>query len=235
MDLIFNKKFIAEKLLPYNSEERIKLKDPTFQSSAVIFTIIPYADKPYDLVLIHRTEKGTKHRGEISFPGGKFEHDKDKSLRDTALRETEEEIGVPSNKVAIIGCLHDFPTLTRYIITPFVGTIPPDYPLIPDEREVQVILKVPISFFTENTHFSERPFEVEGKPYSIFYFNYKNPTNSKIYNIWGATAYMIMIYLQQVHGFNQSKLGIRRPDIESVKKLKDYLKYKKQITSNFES
>ncbi|MCP4762445.1 MAG: NUDIX domain-containing protein, partial [archaeon] len=101
-NFFFNEKLIKERTLPYDSPLRFSLKDDFFTPSAVLFTIIPYDDKPYELVVIHRANKGTKHRGEMSFPGGKFEP-QDKSLKMTALREAEEEIGVPTINVNIIG------------------------------------------------------------------------------------------------------------------------------------
>ena len=79
--------------------------------------------------------------------GGKFDHLLDSSLKDTALRETEEEIGVSKENIKIIGCLDDFPTMTKYIITPFIGIIDKDQKLVKDDREVQEIVKIPIDFF----------------------------------------------------------------------------------------
>ena len=129
-NLIYDEDLIKRALFPCDSSLRISIKDEFFTSSAVLFSIIPYEDKPYNLVLIHRTDKGTRHRGEMSFPGGKFEPVLDNSLRDTALRETEEEIGVSKENIKIIGCLDDFPTMTKYIITPFIGIIDKDQKLI---------------------------------------------------------------------------------------------------------
>lgn len=231
LDLIFNENLIKKKLFSYDSSERIILKDEFFTPSAVLFTIIPYKDKPYELVVIHRTDKGLKHRGEMSFPGGKFDH-RDKSLEETALRETEEEIGVPRDKVKILGCLHDFPTMSQYIITPFVGIINADQEMVRDEREVQAIVKVPISFFISKKHFREQPFDINGKKLPVFYFNYLERTINKKYTIWGATAYLIVSFIELIYNLKMSKLGIRRFNIDEIKDLKDFLILRKQITEN---
>ncbi|MFX1338240.1 MAG: NUDIX hydrolase [Promethearchaeota archaeon] len=229
LDLIFKEDLIRNKLYLYDSSERTIIKDEFFTPSAVLFSIIPHVDKPYELVVIHRTDKGVKHRGEMSFPGGKIDP-QDNSLMDTALRETEEEIGVPRENIRIIGCLHDFPTMSQYIITPFIGIIKEDQVMKRDEREVQAIVKVPINFFVNKKHFREQTFEIAGKKLPVFYFNYRDKITNKTYTIWGATAYMIVNYIELVYGLKMSKLGIRRFNIQEIKDLKDFLKYRDQIT-----
>ncbi len=229
-NLIFKEDLIKRKLFSYDSSERIILKDEFFKPSAVLFAIIPHKDEPYELVVIHRTNKGLYHRGEMSFPGGRFDINHDKTLEDTALRETEEEIGVPKDTVKILGCLHDFPTMSQYIITPFIGTINEDQELVREEREVQAILKVPISFFLGRKHFREQTFEIAGKKLPVFYFNYKDKITNKTYTIWGATAYMIVSFIELVYDLKMSKLGIRRFNIHEIKDLKDFLIYREKIT-----
>ena len=234
LDLIFNENLIKKKLRAFDSRERISLKDDFFTSSAVLFSIMPYEEKPYDLVIIHRTDRGSRHRGEMSFPGGKFDPDIDNSLKDTALRETEEEIGVSKDKIKILGCLDDFPTMTKYIITPFIGIIDTNQKLIKDEREVQEILKIPIDFFVSKKNFREQAIDIEGKKFPIFYFNYKNKENSKTYTIWGATAYMISTFIELIYDVDMSELGIQRFKLKKIKHLKDYIKYRDKIHRKFE-
>jgi 8-oxo-dGTP pyrophosphatase MutT (NUDIX family) len=230
---IFDEQFISNKLYDYNSPERLNLRDEFFTPSAVLFSIIPYKNKPYDLIVIHRTNRGLKHRGEMSFPGGKFDSKQDKNIMDTALRETEEEIGVPRDKIKILGCLNDFPTMTKYIITPFVAIIDKNQKLVKQEREVQEIVKIPISFFVSKKNFREQAFNINGAKFPVFYFNYKNPENGKKYTVWGATAYMIATFLEQMYEIKFSKSNLRRFDLEKIRHLKNYIKFKKEITSNF--
>ena len=169
----------------------------------------------------------------MSFPGGKFEPHLDKSLRDTALRETEEEIGVPRNNIKIIGCLDDFPTMTQFIITPFLGIINKNQPLIKDEREVQEIVKIPIDFFIRKTNFREQAVEINGKSFPVFYFNYVKQENGKVFTVWGATAYLISTFIERVYGLNMSELGLKRFKLEKIRQIKEYIKYRDQITSKF--
>jgi len=232
-NLIFDGNLIKKALYPCDSPLRISIKDDFFTSSAVLFSIIPYDEKPYELVLIHRANKGTRHRGEMSFPGGKFDPLLDKSLKDTALRETEEEIGVSCENVKILGCLDDFPTMTRYIITPFLGLIDKNQLLIKDEREVQKILKIPINFFTNKINFREQAVDIEDKKFPIFYFNYIDDKNNQKYTVWGATAFLIVTFIEKIYGFTLSELGLERFKLEKIKHLKEYIKYRNQITSKF--
>ncbi|MFX1375063.1 MAG: NUDIX hydrolase [Promethearchaeota archaeon] len=233
LDLIFNEHLIKKKVYSCDSPSRISLRDDFFTSAAVIFTIIPYLDKPYELVLIHRSDKGLRHKGEMSFPGGKFEPYVDVNLRDTALRETEEEIGVPREKIKIIGCLDDFPTMTQYIITPFLGIIEKNQKLVKDEREVQEIVKIPIDFFINKTNFREQAIDINGKDFPVFYFNYFQKENAKVFTVWGATAYLISTFIERVYGLNMSKLGLERFKLDKIKQIKEYIKYRDQITSKF--
>ena len=233
LDLRFNEAFIKSKLKSFNSSSRISLEDPFFTPSAVLFPLIPHEENPYEIILIHRSNMGLRHRGEISFPGGKFDPKYDKSLKDTALRETKEEIGVPNEKVKIIGCLDDFPTMTKFIITPFISIIDKNQKLKRDEREVQKILKVPIDFFLMKVNFREQSIDIENDKFPIFYFNYIDEINGNPYTIWGATAYMIVTFIETIYGFSLSKLGLKRFKLEKIKHLKEYIKYRNQITRKF--
>jgi 8-oxo-dGTP pyrophosphatase MutT (NUDIX family) len=228
----FSEISIQKNLYPCDSHSRITLNDEFFTPSAILFPIIPYEDKPYDLILIHRSERGTRHRGEMSFPGGKFESNQDKSMRDTALRETEEEIGVLRENIKVLGCLNDFPTMTKYIITPYVGIINKNQELIRDKREVQKILKIPIDFFTDKQNFREQSIDIEGHKFPIFYFNYTNHDGHS-YTIWGATAFMIVNFIEIVYGFTLSELGLKRFKLDKIKHLKEYIKYRNQIMKKF--
>jgi len=233
LNLIFDENLVKKNLYPCDSPFRISIKDDFFTGSAVLFPIIPYDDKPYELILIHRSDKGTRHRGEMSFPGGKFDPQVDKSLKDTALRETEEEIGVLRENVKLLGCLDDFPTMTQYIITPFLGIIDKDQKLVKDDREVQEIVKIPIDFFIKKKNFKEQAVDINGKKFPIFYFNYTKQKNGKVFTVWGATAFLISTFIERVYNCNLSESGLKRFRLEKIKDLKEYIRYRNQITSKF--
>jgi 8-oxo-dGTP pyrophosphatase MutT (NUDIX family) len=223
-NLIFNENLIKKKIYPCESPLRTFLMDSNFTKAAVLFSIIPHVNKPYELILIHRSNMGTRHRGEMSFPGGKFELEVDKSLRDTALRETEEEIGVPRGNVRIIGCLDDFPTISKFIVTPFLGLINNNQKLKRDEREVQKIVKVPIDFFINKINFTEQEFDVGGEKFPVFYYNYNNEENGQIYTIWGVTAFLITYFLEIVYNVQIGSNIARRPTLDDIIKRHQHLK-----------
>jgi len=223
-NLIFNENLIKKKIYPCESPLRTSLMDSNFTKAAVLFSIVPHVNKPYELILIHRSNMGTRHRGEMSFPGGKFELEVDKSLRDTALRETEEEIGVPRGNVRIIGCLDDFPTISKFIVTPFLGLINNNQKLKRDEREVQKIVKVPIDFFINKINFTEQEFDVGGEKFPVFYYNYNNEENGQIYTIWGVTAFLITYFLEIVYNVQIGSNIARRPTLDDIIKRHQHLK-----------
>ncbi|MFX1278382.1 MAG: NUDIX hydrolase [Promethearchaeota archaeon] len=224
VNLIFDESLIKTKIFPCDSASRTSLDDNFFTKAAVLFSIVPHVNKPYELILIHRSNEGNRHRGEMSFPGGKFEPKFDKSLEDTALRETEEEIGVPRDKIRIIGCLDDFPTISKFIVTPYLGLINKEQKLIRDEREVQKILKVPIDFFINKVNFTEQDFSVADERFPVFYYNYFNEENGQFYTIWGATAFLITHFLERVYNIQIGTNKARRPSLEDIIRRHQYLK-----------
>ncbi len=233
LNLLFDEELIKKKLYELNSPNRITLTDDHFTKSAVLFTIIPCEKKPYELILIHRADKGRRHRGEMAFPGGKFELERDDSLIDTVLRETCEEIGVPRKNIKLLGCLHDYPTMTNFIITPFVGVIDKEQELKRQEREVQQIVKVPIDFFVKKTNFNERQMFYGNHYFPVYYFDFKS--NKKNYMIWGATAFMIVSFIKMVYDFEISNLGSQEFRVKELKNFKkfilseDYANYLRQF------
>ncbi|MBD3196218.1 MAG: NUDIX domain-containing protein [Candidatus Lokiarchaeota archaeon] len=229
-NLLFDENLISSSLIPCDSPNRTSLNDDFFTRSAILFSILPHTDRPYELIIIHRTNRGRKHRGEMSFPGGKFNSEEDKTLLDTALREANEEIGVHRKDIQILGCLNDFPTMTKYIISPFVAKINPNVQLVKQEREVQEIIKVPIDFFVNKENFREQAFKIKDEEFPVFYFNYYDPYTEKGYIIWGATAHMISIFIERVYEIQMSELGLKRFDINKIRSLKDFIKYRDNIT-----
>jgi 8-oxo-dGTP pyrophosphatase MutT (NUDIX family) len=97
------------------------------------------------IVFTKRREDMRRHPGEISFPGGRREHDED-DLQSTALREAEEEIGLPRTAVEIVGALQPTPTIaTGYAVYPFVGLIDPGRSWTPSAGEVAAVLELGVA------------------------------------------------------------------------------------------
>lgn len=161
--------------------------------ASVLLTLFPSNGAWYTL-LIQRNGNDVrdKHKGQISFPGGKQEKE-DSSLAFTALREAEEEIGLPSEKVELLGRLTElYIPVSNFIVHPFVGAIMEKPKWKPQPSEVADIFEVPLRTFTN-------PENQRTKDINIT----KNMTLKRVpyYDIegrvvWGATAMMISEFLE---------------------------------------
>lgn len=120
-----------------------KIHDPSLRPAGVAVLVYP-KDGEYRVLLTRRTRHVESHKGEVSFPGG-VKDDDDRSLKETALREAHEEMGIDPGDVDVLGGLDDVAIRTGYLITPFVGTIPSPYAFRPSEREVAEVLEPPLS------------------------------------------------------------------------------------------
>ncbi|MFC1939168.1 NUDIX hydrolase [Chloroflexota bacterium] len=143
----------------------------------------------YHILFTKRTETVKDHKGQISFPGGAYEKH-DETLFDTALRETTEEIGLPAEKVKLLGELDDFPTSTsNYIISPFVGAIKWPYPLKIDPIEVEEIIEIPVSALLDKDCVSQETEIIDGQEVTAYFYDYQGNV------VWGATARILAQFL----------------------------------------
>ena len=125
--------------------QRVKknITDSDLMPAAVLLLL--YAKEgAYHVLLNKRSELVEHHKGEISFPGGARDPE-DRDFLDTALRETEEEMGVSRGDVTILGELDDIVTRSNFGVRVFVGTIPYPYPFKPSQDEIAEVLEVPLS------------------------------------------------------------------------------------------
>ena len=217
MEFIFNEKLIRTKLKDFASPDRLAMSHENFINSAIIFLIIPYNDRPYDLVLIRRTKSTSdKHSGEMSFPGGKFDINLDTSYLDTALRELEEELGIPRNKVNVLGSIDDHLTPKGFIITTFVAFTSQDTKMVKQNTEVNEIVKIPITFFADKKKFKERTYKLKDDLIGVGKYNYFSPDNKK-YVIFGATSHIIVNFIDTVYNLGLMTPGCRRINCEDIK------------------
>jgi 8-oxo-dGTP pyrophosphatase MutT (NUDIX family) len=107
------------------------------------------------VLLTQRTAHLNDHAGQVAFPGGRAEHD-DADAVDTALRETEEEIGLHRRHIEILGTLPLYHTGTGYEVTPVVGLVAPPFALKADPFEVAEIFEVPLAFLMDGAHHEVR-------------------------------------------------------------------------------
>lgn len=217
MDFLFDEDFIRKKLKDFNSPDRLAMAHEHFINSAIVFLILQYKDKPYDLVLIRRTKSKTdKHSGEMSFPGGKFDAIFDKSYLDTALRELEEELGISKTNVTVLGSIDDHLTPKGFIITAFVAYIDQDVRFAKEENEVQEIVKIPITFFANKKNYKERTYNLKGDLIGVGKFNYRSAENKK-YLIFGATSHIIVKFIDTIYNIGLITPGCRRINCEDIK------------------
>ena len=148
--------------------------------------LVPIISRPLGLhvLLTKRNENLKNHAGQISFPGGRVD-DTDRNVQHTALRETEEEIGLKPKLIEVIGELDQYIVGTGYLVSPIVGLIKPPFELIRQEEEVAEIFEVPLDFLISPENFKPYARQFNGKTYHHFAITWKN------YFIWGATAGML--------------------------------------------
>ena len=108
------------------SRQRRTVSDPSLTCAAVLVPLL-VRDGEWCVLVTRRTQHVGHHKGQMSFPGGACDA-ADAHLEATALRETYEEIGIPPEAVEVLGLLDDLPTITDFVITPFVGVIPYPFP-----------------------------------------------------------------------------------------------------------
>lgn len=149
--------------------------------------LVPIVERPEGMtvLLTRRTAHLRSHAGQISFPGGKSEPH-DTSAEDTALREAEEEIGLPREQVEIIGRLRQRTTGTGFHVTPVVGLIEPAVALVPDPGEVETIFEVPLPFVLDPENHRIETRLIKGLERQFYVMPYEG------HYIWGLTARLLV-------------------------------------------
>lgn len=182
MEGVFQKEDLIlriRKVLSHRTPRFIEDKEAIFSHAAVLIPI--FRDRgAYRILFTKRSDKVEAHKGQISFPGGRVDEG-DASLLDTALRETQEEIGLPRETVEVLGRTDDARTMSsNYVVHPFVGLIPYPYPFTLSSHEVEKLIQVPFSLFFAQEKFV--PVHYEGWTYQSVTYTYDDEV------IWGATA-----------------------------------------------
>lgn len=149
------------------------------------------------VLLTRRSDQLRSHSGQISFPGGRRDEG-DQSAAANALREAQEEVGLPPGHVEVIGYLDDYPTITRYLVTPVVGIVSDEPVLQAHESEVAELIEVPLEFVLDPGSFERKAFTRNGLNVPFFELNYGS------HRIWGATAGMLWNLAEK---FNRQQHG----------------------------
>lgn len=176
--------------------DKNELQVPSTAKKAAVLLLLYPKHEELHIVFMERGSKygNDKHKGQISFPGGAFEAS-DKSYKHTALRESEEEIGIKAKDVNVIGTLTDlYIPVSNYHVFPFVAYI--DYcPLfVPEQDEVKRIIEIPLSTFLEKNSKQQTTILLETGQLL------KDVPCFKVQNdiIWGATSMMLNEFLQLI-------------------------------------
>ncbi|MEL6115375.1 CoA pyrophosphatase [Photobacterium sp. SP02] len=174
-------------------QRRIKQLLPNssrFKPAAVMIPLVARPDG-YHVILTRRANHLKHHPGQVAFPGGRFESE-DGELINTAIRETQEEIGILCDKKDILGTLPALPTLSGYMVTPFLATVTASYRPVLDPNEVDSIFEVPVTFLLNPRNMRTQRFTFKGKEHTIYAIPYQE------YSIWGATAQIVKALSHQI-------------------------------------
>jgi 8-oxo-dGTP pyrophosphatase MutT (NUDIX family) len=155
----------------FSHRKKNRIVEAKLRASAVLVPVL-FRDGQYCVLFTERSDEVVFHKGQVCFPGGTQELS-DSTLLQTALRESEEEIGLRAEDVEILGELDDISTLTsNYVISPFVGLVSSHRSLRTNGREVKGTFCVPLSFLMDETSFKQDSYSYEYEGHII----------------WGATA-----------------------------------------------
>ncbi len=167
------------------TEESASRIEPGKRTPAAVLVPFVCLDGHWHLLFTKRTNGVAKHRGEISFPGGAVEVDDDDQIQ-TALRETLEEIGVPKEKIKVIGAIEPVPTISNFCVLPVVGIMEWPLSLNVNQDEVEKIILIPVDWLSNAENWYESDYEYEPGTFRrlIHYQDYNGE------HLWGLTALM---------------------------------------------
>ena len=177
------------KMAPEHRADELKNnKDASVNArKSAVMILFFQEDNALKMIVIRRSVYVGIHSGQIAFPGGRYEEE-DGDVRVTALREIEEEIGIPKDKIEIIGRLSDiYVPPSNFMISIFVGYLAekPVYKI--DEREVEEVIEIPFSDFFKPDVIKQKDFYVNSIK-AVSNAPYFDVTNAEI---WGASAMVI--------------------------------------------
>lgn len=170
---------------PRDELEALRSLLPKELSRAAVLVPLVEREDGLTVLLTQRAGHLKQHAGQVSFPGGRVETG-DAGPWEAALRETEEEIGLPREHVAFAGYLADHFVISGYIVTPVVGFVRPGFTLRLDLTEVEQAFEVPLAFVLDPANRVRRERRFAGRAFTGYDIPYQG------HNIWGATAVMLM-------------------------------------------
>jgi 8-oxo-dGTP pyrophosphatase MutT (NUDIX family) len=162
------------------------------REAAVLVPLFHRAGVPH-ILFTKRPMTLRSHAGQFSFPGGGREPS-DVTPLHAALREAHEEVGIPPERVNVLGMLDESPTVTNFRIQPFVGVIPGDLTYRPNPREIELILEVPLETLLAPQSPRRELWRRGGREHEVYFFDYGPHV------IWGATARILVELFAKASG-----------------------------------
>lgn len=176
----------------YRPDEDYHASELPLKPAAVLIPLIDRKDG-MTVLLTKRAKHLKTHSGQVSFPGGRCDPE-DADAMATALRETEEEVGIDRSHVQVLGAMEDYETVTGYVITPVVAILQPDFTLKVDEGEVDEAFELPLDYILdEKNHELQSRIWNDKERYFYVLMNEKH-------NVWGATAAMLVRFARLING-----------------------------------
>ena len=165
--------------------------DPRLRRAAVLMPV--YEDgNGLQVLFTRRSEELPHHKGQIAFPGG-TQQPEDQGPHATALRESEEEVGLRPGDVEVLGELDDTVTATsNFVVTPFVGFIPHPYSFRVNPTEIIELIPIPLSLLRDPSRFREELWDRGGRMIPVYFYT----VGSRV--IWGLTARILKQFLDAV-------------------------------------
>jgi 8-oxo-dGTP pyrophosphatase MutT (NUDIX family) len=152
---------------------------------AAVLIAIDECDGAASVILTRRAEQLRLHAGEIAFPGGKCDPD-DEDHWATALREADEEVGLPPSSIEPGGVMNTLVTRTGIEVTPCIGRLRASVDLVPNPAEIAEVFKVPLMFFAQAEELKFENYHYEGRSRRVPHYNWGH------YPIWGITAAILV-------------------------------------------
>ncbi len=187
MEAIFD---TLERRLSAHPVRSVNLPGLVLREAAVLVPLFEREGVPH-ILFTRRPAHLRHHANQFSFPGGGREPEDETPLH-TALRETEEELGIDRSRVRVLGMLDEEPSITQFRVQPFVGVIPGDGQYRPSAEEVAFILEVPLVGLMDPAILRTEQRVVGGVAYDVHFYTY----NTHV--IWGLTARILHHLLSHV-------------------------------------
>ncbi len=177
--------------------EEVKTRD--FKDAAILFALVEGANQP-TVILTQRSDKLNNHSGQISFPGGRV--DEGETPEQAALREADEEVGLPANSVDVLGTMGPYFSGSGYKIYPVVGVVQNLPDLTINEDEVADVFHVPLSFLMNQNFHQVESRMFKGNERFFYAMPYQDNAVAPVVErrIWGVTAGIIRVIQERLYG-----------------------------------